>query len=611
MRIKFAETSRIGDGYIATFSPLEYTLTESDTFKKDINPFSYTDSDIQDAIIIPLYQIIDNTDETDIAILFSEVSKEPDGSECAVEKARLRIVASEHGCGMDLETDPTIDNSLVDALRHIASDVSMYSYEIVDRVTSKTSTPVTASVKKVSSSSTADSVDSDLSKDEIDKLIAEIQQRTKADVVKPKETLADYVCDSTLREELEEIRNFMEKEAEYKSKGVSIPKGILFKGVPGTGKTYAARCVAGTTDCYFLVCTASSLQGQYIGSGAENVRNLFKGAKVLHKMSKKGVIVFIDELDSFGSRDKRGGSSSGEEDRTLNQLLAELSGFEDSEGVMVMGATNYPDRIDDALMRAGRFSRQITIRKPEMAERLSLVEYYFKKISMPIVGKSYAEIANLMQGLTPADIKEIANESAILSIRHSLSNITIDNINEAVNKVITKNIRTPDGKLDTHLVAAHEAGHVVAEHMYNGNIAIKVTNYSYGGAGGFTQPSEYLEGLFTEKRMLNEVKVLLAGRAAERVVYGYETNGASNDLERAEAILRSYYTKYYFEPYDVSKLDQIIQDKLHDLCNAVYTDFTEPELFRQLTEITNQLDRHRVLYTEDLAPILITKGHII
>ena len=190
-------------------------------------------------------------------------------------------------------------------------------------------------------------------------------------------------------------------------------------------------------------------------------------------------------------------------------------------------------------------------------------------------------------------------------------NITVDNINEAVNKVITKNIRTPDGKLDTHLVAAHEAGHVVAEYVYNGNIAIKVTNYSYGGAGGFTQPSEHLEGLFTSERLLNEVKTLLAGRAAEKVICGYTTNGASNDLEKAKRLLHMYYTDYHFESYDTKKIDQVVQDKLNALYTQVCLEFEEPKTFGQLVDITKQLDMNRVLYTEDLAPILKTGGFTI
>ena len=602
MEIRFAETKRVSDGFIAALHPIEYTNIAADAITKSIDVYSFTNTDLELALVEPLKEILKEVTEFDITIYLDTT----DSSGITVNQASYRLTETSLYGGTS-----TADPDLSTRLRHLASDLSMYQYELLDTFElARKSTTVTSAVHAASTSSTC--VDGDLSDvGNIEALISEIQQRTKADIVKPKETLADYVCDSVLREELEEIRDFMEKEADFKAKGIVTPKGILLKGAPGTGKTYAARCVAGTVDCYFMVCTASSLQGQYIGSGAQNVKDLFRGAKALRDESKKGVIVFIDELDSFGDRAHRGGSSSGEEDRTFNQLLAELSGFEDSEGILVMGATNYPERLDDALMRSGRFSRQITIRKPESAERLHLVDYYFNKITMPIVGTDAGEISELTKGLTPADIKEIANESAILAMRHSKSDICIDDINEAVNKVITKNIRTPDGKLDTHLVAVHEAGHVLAEYLYNGNIAIKVTNYSYGDAGGFTQPSEYLEGLFTRERMWGEIASLLAGRAAEEVMCGIVTNGASNDLEKAEKLLNSYYATYHFENYKVDELKQIIQDKLNSIYAIVCADFTQDANKDRLEKIVKELDKNRVMYTKDLAPILITKGFTI
>jgi cell division protease FtsH len=233
------------------------------------------------------------------------------------------------------------------------------SLELAMGIATGTATPVADADEDSATATSTTGLAGDL-----DAVVEKVKKQSKADIVKPKETLADYVCSDSLKEELLEVKNFFENASVYKSAGIRIPKGILFKGVPGTGKTYAARCIAGDVDCYFMTCTASSLQGMYIGSGAENIRNVFEGAKALRKASGKGVIIFFDELDSLGSRVSHSGSASGEEDRTLNQLLAELSGFEDVEGIMVLGATNYPERIDDALMRSGRFSRQITIEIP-------------------------------------------------------------------------------------------------------------------------------------------------------------------------------------------------------------------------------------------------------
>ena len=285
-------------------------------------------------------------------------------------------------------------------------------------------------------------------------VIEAINSKTKATVSKPEVTLDDYICNDILKEELMEIKNFMEKYDEYVKLGIQLPKGILFKGAPGTGKTYGAKCIAGSTDCYFLSCTASSLQGMYIGSGTQNIRDIFEGAKKLNEVSGKGVIIFIDEIDSLGNREQNGSGAGGEENRTLNQLLAEMSGFEENQRIMVMAATNFEQRLDSALKRSGRFSRHITIDLPDEDEREYLLDYYFKKIKLPLDDVTPMELIDITENLTPADIKEIANEAAILTVRQSLSSITLSNINEAINKVITKNIRNKD-KLDINLVSAH------------------------------------------------------------------------------------------------------------------------------------------------------------
>ena len=441
---------------------------------------------------------------------------------------------------------------------------------------------------------------------DLDKLCESISQNTKAEIVKPKETLADYICNNLLKTELEEIKDFFEHSATYKSAGVVIPKGILFKGPWGTGKTYAARCIAGSVDCYFMTCTASALQGQYIGSGAENIRAIFKGARLLAEKSGKGVILFIDELDSFGDRQNRSGGAGGEEDRTLNQLLAEMSGFTETENIMVLAATNFPERLDSALMRSGRFGRQITIDYPDDEERKHMVTYYFNKIKMSIEsGVTYEDIAALTKGLTPADIKEIANEAGILTIRQSKTEITLDNINEAVNKVITKNIRHPDkSNEELRLVTAHECGHVIAEVLYNKTIPIKVTNYAYGDAGGFTQSAEVLSGILPKDRFINEIKILLGGRAAEEVICGYITNGASNDLEKAKNLVYSYFKYYNFEKYEVKELDQLVINKIDELYNKVVEDFKKKENNDVLRNLINKLTHDRILYSSNIVGIV-------
>jgi cell division protease FtsH len=344
----------------------------------------------------------------------------------------------------------------------------------------------------------------------------------------------------------------------------------------------------------------------YIGSGAENIRNVFEGAKALRKASGKGVIIFFDELDSLGSRDSHSGSASGEEDRTLNQLLAELSGFEDAEGIMVLGATNYPERIDDALMRSGRFSRQITIEIPEEDERRKLIEYYFKKLKMKIDADcTIDDVTALTKGLTPAEISEIVNESGILAIRNSRDTLYLSDMNEAINKVITKNIRKPDKDAEFHrLVAVHEIGHVVTEYIYSKSLSVKVTNYSYGDAGGFTQPGEVSKGIVSEQDFKAKVMSLLGGRVAEFTFLGYVTTGASEDFARAKSMLKRYYETYHFEIYKTAELDQMVLDTL----NAWYRDIVvrfKGKIARDVIDaLTTQLIKNRVLYTKDIASLI-------
>lgn len=441
------------------------------------------------------------------------------------------------------------------------------------------------------------------SADNVDEIIQYINSKTKATVTKPNTTLKDYMCTASLMIELNEIKEFMENFNTYKDLGIDIPNGILFKGEPGTGKTYAAKCIAGDTDCYFLSCTASSLQGQYIGSGTQNIKTIFDAARKLREVSNKGVIVFIDELDSLGSREHSRGDS-GESDRTLNQLLAEMDGFESLNKIIIMGATNYISRIDDALLRSGRFSRQITIPLPEYADRINLINFYFNhklKIKLNESINNY-QIADITESLSPADIKEIANESAILAVRNKDSDIKIDYINEAINKVITKNIRNEDKPyIDTHLVSAHESGHVLAEILLFNTYPIKVTSYSYGNAGGFTQ-SAYKLGLKTKDSYINEVKVLLGGRAAEEVIENKITNGASNDLEKAKNMLKNYYKTYVFESYDVDKLNQLIIDDIFKYYKELVTEFKAHK--EELSMLTEALNTKRILYRDDLKTML-------
>lgn len=589
--IKSVDSSK---GYVSNIVPLEYSSVKSKAKVLELNICPLDADEVELNIWKSVEKLIDQTSSMDWTVYIESDVGTPIGV-LKLEDSRIAMVFEE---GVDAAT--------VKAVRELCCELTAYlmskalDLAISSVVGTATAVPDADTDADTSVAASASGIPSS---SDIDHVIDKIKKQSKADIVKPKETLADYVCDASLKEELMEVKNFFENASTYKSAGIRIPKGILFKGVPGTGKTYAARCIAGDVDCYFMTCTASSLQGMYIGSGAENIRNVFEGAKALRKASGKGVIIFFDELDSLGSRETHNGGASGEEDRTLNQLLAELSGFEDAEGIMVLGATNYPERIDDALMRSGRFSRQITIEVPGEDERRNLVDYYFKKLTMNIDDECTVEdVTALTESLTPADISEIINEAGILAIREKRYTVYISDVNEAINKVITKNIRKPDKDIEYQkLVAVHEIGHVVAEYLYGNSISVKVTNYSYGDAGGFTQPGEHSKGIITEKEYKARALSLLGGRAAEQVMLGYVTTGASSDMDRARKQIRRFYEVYHFDTYRHEDFEQTVLDTMTAWYNECVELFKEPEVMALIGDLTTQLGAERVLYAKDIA----------
>lgn len=572
------------DRFVRSISPLDFTTVKSEAFRHLVDS-SELDDDFIEALMESISKIVEESNKECWKIYIENEKEEPIAT-LTFDDEKLECEVHAH----ELSTSVRI--------RKFSSDISDYLTAFM---------LLRASKKAFAKTAVGDAIAEDLSKVEIDekRLIEEIETKTKASIVKPKETLADYICDVTLKEELTEIVDFFAKRDTYVSAGVRIPKGILFKGIPGTGKTYAARCIAGSVDCYFMSCTASSLQGMYVGSGAENVRGVFQGAKMLYEKTGKGVIVFIDELDSFGNRESHSSGGGGsEEDRTLNQLLAEMSGFEDSDNVMVLAATNYPERLDDALMRSGRFSRQICIEAPDELERNSMVEYYYNKLNMDYDADcESATVAALTEGMTAADIAEIMNEAGILCIRRGCPNLTLDAINEAINKCITKNIRRPDKTPEFHhLVAVHEAGHVLAEYLFQNTCSVKVTNYSYGDAGGFTQPQKLRNTLTTEQAYRNEIYMLLGGRAAEEVLLHEITTGASEDFKRASQMIKAYFKTYHFEPYEVAQLDQIVEDRLNDMYS--YCVSTLDKHKGTLKRLVAELEKERVLYAIDISRIV-------
>lgn len=581
-------------------------------YVESTTPVSFT-TDVTKAscIILDLDNIEDELEN--IANVISELLKYDISMEIMLEmldeasKDKICIMIIKE-TGIFKTVNPALSKENADAINEFANELAEYvAEEYLKGAASGMMSSISKTISDISKAMGRGSGKiSATGSTDVDKIIEAINNETKGHVSKPVVTLTDYVSGPILAKELEEIKDFMENYKDYKDLNVEIPMGILLKGEPGTGKTYAAKCIAGSTDCYFISCTASSLQGMYIGSGSQNIRELFSGAKALQSASGKGVIIFIDEIDSLGSRDSHRGGAGGEEDRTVNQLLAEMDGFEDTDQIMVMAATNYAERLDDALTRSGRFSRQITIPYPKEKERKWLLDFYFGRLKLNIADTDTDNVTLLTHGLSPADIKEITNESAILAIRNKRKEILLEDINEAINKCITKNVRNEDDKSSLDLVTAHECGHVLAEHLYLNETSVKVTNYSYGDAGGFTQASYRLEGIIPKDKFIDYIKVLLAGRAAEEVCMGYVTNGASNDLQRALHIMTRYYDTYQFELYKAGDLEDIVIENINNIYKEVVEDFIKNK--DKLETLINELKSKRVLYKLDLTAILGVKG---
>ncbi len=345
------------------------------------------------------------------------------------------------------------------------------------------------------------------------------------------------------KEELEEIVDFLRNPKKYIELGARIPKGILMVGPPGTGKTYLSKAVAGEAKVPFFSISGSDFVEMFVGVGASRVRDLFEQAK-----KSAPCIIFIDEIDAVGRKRGAGlGGGHDEREQTLNQLLVEMDGFGINEGVIIMAATNRPDILDPALLRPGRFDRQVLVGSPDAKGREEILKVHARN-------KPLAEDVNLKvlarrtPGFTPADIENLMNEAALLTARLNEKTIKMDTIEEAITKVIAgipKKSKVISEK-ERKLTAYHEAGHaVVASLLPHTDPVHQVTIIPRGRAGGFTMILPTEDKYYATKTEMEEQLVhLLGGRVAERLVLDDISTGAQNDLERVSAIARAMVTKY-------------------------------------------------------------------
>ena len=360
---------------------------------------------------------------------------------------------------------------------------------------------------------------------------------------KRKATFADVAGADEEKEELTEIVEFLKDTSKFDALGARIPKGVLLVGPPGTGKTLLARAVAGEADAPFFSISGSDFVEMYVGVGASRVRDLFDQAK-----KSAPSIIFIDEIDAVGRHRGAGmGGGHDEREQTLNQLLVEMDGFGANEGVIVIAATNRPDILDPALLRPGRFDRQVTVNYPDTKGREEILKVHAKgkPIGPDVDLKS---VAHGTVGYTGADLENLLNEAALLAARRSKKAITMEEIDEAALKVEvgTEKKSNRMNEKAKKLTAYHEAGHAVSSYYLENNDPVhQISIIPRGLAGGFTlyRPTE--DKTYTTKNdMLDKLVSLLGGRVAEALVLGDISTGASNDIQRATEIARNMITKY-------------------------------------------------------------------
>ena len=359
----------------------------------------------------------------------------------------------------------------------------------------------------------------------------------------PKISFKDVAGLDEEKEELEEIVDFLKSPQRYIELGARIPKGVLLVGPPGTGKTYLSKAVAGEAGVPFYSISGSDFVEMFVGVGASRVRDLFDQAK-----KSAPSIIFIDEIDAVGRKRGAGlGGGHDEREQTLNQLLVEMDGFGINEGVIIMAATNRPDILDPALLRPGRFDRQVMVGAPDVKGREAILQVHSKNKPLD-EDVDLKKIAKSTPGFTPADIENLMNEAALLTVRKRRLKINDQTIEEAITKVIAGVAKTSRviSEKERKLTAYHEAGHaVVATLLPNSDPVHQVTIVPRGRAGGFTMMLPEEDKFYMTKTELKEHMVhLLGGRVAEKIVLGDISTGASNDLERVAQIARGMVTKY-------------------------------------------------------------------
>ena len=376
-------------------------------------------------------------------------------------------------------------------------------------------------------------------------------------------TFADVAGQEEAKESLNEIVDFLHQPDKYNAIGAKLPKGALLVGPPGTGKTLLAKAVAGEANVPFYSLSGSDFVEMFVGVGASRVRDLFKQA-----VTNAPCIVFIDEIDAIGkSRDNQMGSND-EREQTLNQLLSEMDGFDSSKGVVILGATNRPEVLDKALLRPGRFDRRVIVEKPDLKGRKAILDVHVKNVKLSD-DVDLDAVALGTSGCAGADIANIVNEAALRAVRLGRDKVNQSDFMEAIEVIIAgkeKKDRILTEK-EKKIVAYHEVGHALATALQKNTMPVQkitIVPRTMGSLGYTMQMPEEEKYLMSKEEMLEQITTLLAGRAAEEVIFNTVTTGASNDIERATSMARAMVAQYGMsEKFDMMGLESI-QNKYLD-----------------------------------------------
>ena len=395
----------------------------------------------------------------------------------------------------------------------------------------------------------------------------------------------DVAGEEEAKENLTEIVEYLHNPEKYREVGANMPKGVLLVGPPGTGKTLLAKAVAGEANVPFFSMSGSEFVEMFVGMGASKVRDLFKQAK-----EKAPCIVFIDEIDAIGKKRQGNVMGNDEREQTLNQLLTEMDGFEDNNGVIILAATNQPDALDPALTRPGRFDRRVPVELPDLKGREEILKVHAKKIKLAD-NVDFNKIARMASGASGAELANIVNEAALRAVRNGRKIVEEADLEESIEVVIAgyqkKNAILTDH--EKHIVAYHEIGHaLVAAKQTNSAPVQKITIVPRtSGALGYTmQVDEGNHYLMTKDELINKIATLTGGRAAEELIFGSITTGASNDIEQATKLARAMITRYGMsEEFDMVALETVTNQYLGGDTSLACSADTQREIDRKVVEL--------------------------